>query len=65
MVLWILSRNFNCLPCIMILQVGAEFVFRVLGCKSKRITVTHKKTLVRSSQLIVFLLLFFNLLCVL
>lgn len=27
-------------------QVGAELVFRVLGCKSKRITVTHKKTLV-------------------
>ncbi|CAK9145935.1 unnamed protein product [Ilex paraguariensis] len=27
-------------------QVGVEFVFRVLGCKSKRITVTHKKTLV-------------------
>ncbi|CAH9109012.1 unnamed protein product [Cuscuta europaea] len=29
-------------------QVGSEFVFRVLGCKSKRITVTHKKTLVKS-----------------
>ncbi|XP_076905789.1 rRNA biogenesis protein RRP5-like [Bidens hawaiensis] len=29
-------------------QVGAELVFRVLGCKSKRITVTHKKTLVKS-----------------
>lgn len=28
------------------LQVGVECVFRVLGCKSKRITVTHKKTLV-------------------
>ncbi|KAF7804182.1 rRNA biogenesis protein RRP5 [Senna tora] len=27
---------------------GAEMVFRVLGCKSKRITVTHKKTLVKS-----------------
>lgn len=27
-------------------QVGAELVFRVLGCKSKRITVTYKKTLV-------------------
>ena len=27
-------------------QVGAELVFRVLGCKSKRVTVTHKKTLV-------------------
>ncbi|KAK3019414.1 hypothetical protein RJ639_004664 [Escallonia herrerae] len=29
-------------------QVGIELVFRVLGCKSKRITVTHKKTLVKS-----------------
>ncbi|KAI0529621.1 hypothetical protein KFK09_002175 [Dendrobium nobile] len=29
-------------------KVGAEFLFRVLGCKSKRITVTHKKTLVKS-----------------
>ncbi|KAI3794742.1 hypothetical protein L1987_37379 [Smallanthus sonchifolius] len=29
-------------------QVGAELGFRVLGCKSKRITVTHKKTLVKS-----------------
>ncbi|CAL5321689.1 hypothetical protein CsSME_00045548 [Camellia sinensis var. sinensis] len=29
-------------------QVGAELQFRVLGCKSKRITVTHKKTLVKS-----------------
>ncbi|CAA3018879.1 rRNA biogenesis RRP5, partial [Olea europaea subsp. europaea] len=29
-------------------QVGVECVFRVLGCKSKRITVTHKKTLVKS-----------------
>lgn len=29
-----------------ILQVGVELVFRVLGCKSKRITVTQKKTLV-------------------
>ncbi|KAL9264679.1 rRNA biogenesis protein RRP5-like protein [Drosera capensis] len=29
-------------------QVGAELVFRVLGCKSKRITVTHKRTLVKS-----------------
>lgn len=28
------------------MQVGAELFFRVLGCKSKRITVTHKKTLV-------------------
>ncbi|XP_038881067.1 rRNA biogenesis protein RRP5 isoform X2 [Benincasa hispida] len=29
-------------------KVGAELIFRVLGCKSKRITVTHKKTLVKS-----------------
>ncbi|KAJ0982713.1 hypothetical protein J5N97_010968 [Dioscorea zingiberensis] len=29
-------------------KVGAELLFRVLGCKSKRITVTHKKTLVKS-----------------
>ncbi|KAK9088291.1 hypothetical protein Scep_027373 [Stephania cephalantha] len=29
-------------------KVGAELTFRVLGCKSKRITVTHKKTLVKS-----------------
>lgn len=29
-------------------KVGSELLFRVLGCKSKRITVTHKKTLVRS-----------------
>ncbi|KZV37907.1 hypothetical protein F511_12189 [Dorcoceras hygrometricum] len=29
-------------------QVGVELLFRVLGCKSKRITVTHKKTLVKS-----------------
>ncbi|CAI9097447.1 OLC1v1033877C1 [Oldenlandia corymbosa var. corymbosa] len=29
-------------------QVGAELVFRVLGSKSKRITVTQKKTLVKS-----------------
>ncbi|XP_021753643.1 rRNA biogenesis protein RRP5-like isoform X2 [Chenopodium quinoa] len=29
-------------------KVGAELVFRVLGCKSKRITLTHKKTLVKS-----------------
>ncbi|KAK3020344.1 hypothetical protein RJ639_045328 [Escallonia herrerae] len=29
-------------------QVGIELVFRVLGCKSKRITVTYKKTLVKS-----------------
>ncbi|KAG5252940.1 protein RRP [Salix suchowensis] len=27
-------------------KVGAELFFRVLGCKSKRITVTHKKTLI-------------------
>lgn len=30
------------------MQVGAELVFRVLGVKSKRITVTHKKTLLKS-----------------
>ncbi|KAL5741947.1 hypothetical protein ACOSP7_028679 [Xanthoceras sorbifolium] len=29
-------------------KVGADLVFRVLGVKSKRITVTHKKTLVKS-----------------
>lgn len=29
-------------------EIGAELTFRVLGCKSKRITVTHKKTLVKS-----------------
>ncbi|XP_072958510.1 rRNA biogenesis protein RRP5 isoform X2 [Typha angustifolia] len=29
-------------------KVGVELLFRVLGCKSKRITVTHKKTLVKS-----------------
>ncbi|KAL6563943.1 hypothetical protein OROHE_005183 [Orobanche hederae] len=29
-------------------QAGVELVFHVLGCKSKRITVTHKKTLVKS-----------------
>ncbi|KAG1347685.1 putative rRNA biogenesis protein RRP5 [Cocos nucifera] len=29
-------------------KVGSELLFRVLGCKSKRITVTHKKTLVKS-----------------
>ncbi|KAK7354984.1 hypothetical protein VNO80_14229 [Phaseolus coccineus] len=29
-------------------KVGADLVFRVLGCKSKRVTVTHKKTLVKS-----------------
>ncbi|CAO2824133.1 unnamed protein product [Amaranthus hypochondriacus] len=29
-------------------KVGVELVFRVLGCKSKRITVTHKKTLIKS-----------------
>ncbi|KAL8150493.1 hypothetical protein V2J09_020301 [Rumex salicifolius] len=34
-------------------KVGAELVFRVLGCKSKRITVTHKKTLVKSKHPIV------------
>lgn len=37
----------NDLVCIT-LQVGAELVFRVLGGKSKMITVTHKKTLVKS-----------------
>ncbi|CAB4286937.1 unnamed protein product [Prunus armeniaca] len=30
-------------------KIGAELLFRVLGCKSKRITVTHKKTLVKSN----------------
>ncbi|XP_044501490.1 rRNA biogenesis protein RRP5 [Mangifera indica] len=34
-------------------KVGAELVFRVLGVKSKRITVTHKKTLVKSKLEIV------------
>ncbi|KAL1204733.1 rRNA biogenesis protein RRP5 [Cardamine amara subsp. amara] len=29
-------------------KVGADLLFRVLGCKSKRITVTYKKTLVKS-----------------
>ncbi|XWS56135.1 hypothetical protein CRYUN_Cryun09bG0060500 [Craigia yunnanensis] len=29
-------------------KIGAELVFRVLGCKSKRITITYKKTLVKS-----------------
>ncbi|EPS59007.1 hypothetical protein M569_15804, partial [Genlisea aurea] len=29
-------------------QAGVELVFRVLGCRSKRISVTHKKTLVKS-----------------
>ncbi|XP_074276479.1 rRNA biogenesis protein RRP5 [Silene latifolia] len=29
-------------------KVGADLEFRVLGCKSKRTTVTHKKTLVKS-----------------
>ncbi|KAF0907052.1 hypothetical protein E2562_014658 [Oryza meyeriana var. granulata] len=29
-------------------KVGAELIFRVLGCKSKRITVTFKKSLVKS-----------------
>ncbi|KAL3625500.1 hypothetical protein CASFOL_030954 [Castilleja foliolosa] len=33
--------------------IGAELVFRVLGCKSKRITVTHKKTLVKSKLQII------------
>lgn len=31
-----------------VIQVGAELLFRVLGCKKKMITVTHKKTLVCS-----------------
>lgn len=31
-------------------QVGVQLIFRVLGCKSKRITVTHKKTLVKSKH---------------
>ncbi|KAE9590105.1 putative ribosomal protein S1 [Lupinus albus] len=34
-------------------KVGAELVFRVLGCKSKRVTVTHKKTLVKSKLAII------------
>lgn len=46
MVTWILFHDSNCHPFNNILQVGIELVFRVLGCKSKRITVTHKKTLV-------------------
>ncbi|CAM8882388.1 unnamed protein product [Rhodiola kirilowii] len=29
-------------------KVGVDMLFRVLGCKSKRITVTHKRTLVKS-----------------
>ncbi|ONM52181.1 Ribosomal protein S1-like1 [Zea mays] len=29
-------------------KVGAELLFRVLGCKSKRVTVTYKKSLVKS-----------------
>ncbi|WOL03965.1 rRNA biogenesis protein RRP5 [Canna indica] len=29
-------------------KVGAELLFRVLGCKSKRITLTYKKSLVKS-----------------
>ncbi|KAJ7975952.1 rRNA biogenesis protein RRP5 [Quillaja saponaria] len=36
-------------------KVGAELVFRVLGCKSKRITVTHKKTLVCHFPVFLFL----------
>ncbi|KAL0338043.1 UNVERIFIED_CONTAM: rRNA biogenesis protein RRP5 [Sesamum calycinum] len=32
-------------------QIGLELVFRVLGCKSKRITVTHKKTLEEGESL--------------
>ncbi|OIV89511.1 hypothetical protein TanjilG_20430 [Lupinus angustifolius] len=34
-------------------KVGAELVFRVLGCKSKRVTVTHKKSLVKSKLAII------------
>ncbi|XP_018498382.2 rRNA biogenesis protein RRP5-like [Pyrus x bretschneideri] len=34
-------------------KIGAELLFRMLGCKSKRITVTHKKTLVKSKHGIV------------
>ncbi|CAN6577203.1 unnamed protein product [Malus baccata var. baccata] len=34
-------------------KIGTELLFRVLGCKSKRITVTHKKTLVKSKHGIV------------
>ncbi|XVE75785.1 hypothetical protein DITRI_Ditri12bG0120500 [Diplodiscus trichospermus] len=34
-------------------KIGAELVFRVLGCKSKRITVTYKKTLVKSKLAII------------
>ncbi|KAI4310641.1 hypothetical protein MLD38_035604 [Melastoma candidum] len=34
-------------------QVGAELAFRVLGCKSKKITVTHKKTLLKSKHAII------------
>ncbi|CAN6171331.1 unnamed protein product [Urochloa humidicola] len=29
-------------------KAGAELLFRVLGCKSKRVTVTYKKSLVKS-----------------
>ncbi|KMZ61801.1 30S ribosomal protein S1 [Zostera marina] len=32
---------------------GAEFLFRVLGCKSKRLTVTHKKTMVNSKLAVI------------
>lgn len=46
MVNWISFYDFNCHSFVNVLQVGVELVFRVLGCKSKRITVTHKKTLV-------------------
>ena len=31
------------------MQAGAELLFRVLGCKSKRVTVTYKKSLVLCS----------------
>ena len=42
------SELFSLTPCTFCesMQVGAELQFRVLGCKSKIITVTHKKTLV-------------------
>ena len=47
------SCQFLCLMLSLVIsvQVGAELQFRVLGCKSKRITVTHKKTLVCFSRL--------------
>ncbi|KAL3655362.1 rRNA biogenesis protein rrp5 [Castilleja foliolosa] len=36
-----------------VIAIGGELVLRVLGCKSKRITVTHKKTLVKSKLQII------------